>query len=126
MLLLAAVVPTEESICTVNGEPELCTLPTGGGVLLIVAAFVAAVAGMLAYYIVLTGRRGATIGQRALQIAVVDMYSGGTIGIGRATGRYFMSVVSGWVCYLGYLWMLWDEHKQTWHDKVVNSVVVRR
>jgi hypothetical protein len=29
------------------------------------------------------------------------------------------------VCLLGYLWALWDERKQTWHDKVVNSIVVR-
>jgi len=25
---------------------------------------------------------------------------------------------------IGYLWMLWDDEKQTWHDKVVGSVVV--
>ncbi|MFM8387932.1 MAG: RDD family protein, partial [Actinomycetota bacterium] len=24
---------------------------------------------------------------------------------------------------LGYLWMLWDSEKQTWHDKMVSSVV---
>jgi uncharacterized RDD family membrane protein YckC len=25
---------------------------------------------------------------------------------------------------LGYLWMLWDKERQTWHDKFANSVVV--
>jgi uncharacterized RDD family membrane protein YckC len=35
------------------------------------------------------------------------------------------SLVSGWVFYLGYLWMLWDSEKQTWHDKMVSSVVIR-
>ena len=29
------------------------------------------------------------------------------------------------IFYLGYLWMLWDDKKQTWHDKVVGSSVVR-
>jgi hypothetical protein len=29
------------------------------------------------------------------------------------------------VCYLGYLWMLWDDQKQTWHDKIVDSAVIR-
>ena len=29
------------------------------------------------------------------------------------------------LCYLGYLWMLWDKDKQTWHDKIVSTVVVR-
>jgi uncharacterized RDD family membrane protein YckC len=33
--------------------------------------------------------------------------------------------VSGYVCLLGYLWMLWDDKKQTWHDKMVGSNVVR-
>ena len=28
------------------------------------------------------------------------------------------------VFYLGYLWMLWDYEKQTWHDKVADDVVV--
>ena len=35
-------------------------------------------------------------------------------------GRY----ISGLICYLGYLWMLWDREKQCWHDKTANSVVV--
>jgi uncharacterized RDD family membrane protein YckC len=26
---------------------------------------------------------------------------------------------------LGYLWMLWDKEKQTWHDKIIGSIVVR-
>ena len=35
-----------------------------------------------------------------------------------------MRIVSGFVCLLGYLWMLWDRERQTWHDKVANTVVV--
>ena len=37
-----------------------------------------------------------------------------------------MSIISAWPCYLGYLWMLWDDRRQTWQDKVANSIVVRR
>jgi uncharacterized RDD family membrane protein YckC len=37
----------------------------------------------------------------------------------------FASFISANVFYLGYLWMLWDDKKQTWQDKVVTSVVVR-
>ena len=36
-----------------------------------------------------------------------------------------MSIVSGAVILIGYLWAFWDKNKQTWHDKVVTSVVVR-
>jgi uncharacterized RDD family membrane protein YckC len=35
-----------------------------------------------------------------------------------------MSIVSAVVFLLGYLWMIWDSEKQTWHDKVAGSVVV--
>jgi hypothetical protein len=61
-------------------------------------------------------------------IRVIDFNGGGSIGYVRAGTRYLMSYVSGYVSgfalLLGYLWMLWDGEKQTWHDKVSNSVVV--
>ena len=37
----------------------------------------------------------------------------------------FAGFVSGQVCYLGYLWMLWDDRNRTWHDMIVDSIVVR-
>jgi uncharacterized RDD family membrane protein YckC len=26
---------------------------------------------------------------------------------------------------MGYMWMLWDPERQTWHDKMAGSIVVR-
>jgi uncharacterized RDD family membrane protein YckC len=79
----------------------------------------------LAYFTYFEGSpSGQTIGKRALNIRVVDFSTGGTIGYSRAAVRYLMRLVSGFVCLLGYLWMLWDQERQTWHDKVANSVVV--
>ena len=37
----------------------------------------------------------------------------------------FAGFISGQICYLGYLWMLWDGKNQTWHDKVAGTFVVR-
>jgi uncharacterized RDD family membrane protein YckC len=70
------------------------------------------------------GRTGQTIGKRALGIRVVDFNTGGPIGYGRGTLRLIGRWISGAVCYLGYLWMLWDKEKQCWHDKMANDVVV--
>jgi uncharacterized RDD family membrane protein YckC len=67
---------------------------------------------------------GQTIGKRAVGIRVIDFQTGGALGFGRALVRYLMRIVSAFACLLGYLWMLWDPEKQTWHDKVANSVVV--
>ena len=70
------------------------------------------------------GPRGQTIGKMALSIRVIDFRTGGPIGYGRGFVRQLVKVVSGAVLLLGYLWMLWDKEKQTWHDKGAGSVVV--
>lgn len=70
--------------------------------------------------------RSQTPGQRALNIRVLDARTGQPIGTARAFGRYLAkSFISGLVWGLGYLWMLWDSNRQTWHDKIVGTVVVR-
>ena len=46
-------------------------------------------------------------------------------GCGRGVGRFFARILSTIVCYLGYLWMLWDPQKQTWHDKMARTKVVK-
>jgi uncharacterized RDD family membrane protein YckC len=33
--------------------------------------------------------------------------------------------LSGQILGLGYFWMLWDDNDQTWHDKIVKSIVVK-
>jgi uncharacterized RDD family membrane protein YckC len=77
------------------------------------------------YYTYFHGRTGQTPGDAALGIRVVDINTGAVIGYGRAFGRCLVSIVSAVVVGIGYLWMLWDAHKQTWHDKAVSSLPVR-
>jgi uncharacterized RDD family membrane protein YckC len=78
----------------------------------------------IAYYTYFHGNTGQTPGDAALSIRVVDKETGTPIGYGRAFVRWLVSIVSGIVLLIGYLWMLWDSEKQTWHDKAANSVVV--
>jgi len=86
---------------------------------------IVSIVGYFAYFIVLEGGpTGQTIGKRALGIRVVDQNAGGQIGYGRGAIRLVARYLSYLVCYLGYLWMLWDKEKQTWHDKLSTSVVV--
>ncbi len=70
------------------------------------------------------GVTGQSIGKRLMGTRVVDATTGGPIGYGRGAIRYVVGVVSGVACALGYLWMLWDGEKQTWHDKASSSYVV--
>jgi uncharacterized RDD family membrane protein YckC len=79
----------------------------------------------LAYFTYFEGSpSGQTLGKRVLSIRVIDFREGGPIGYPRALGRYIGRILSAIPCLLGYLWMLWDREKQTWHDKLVTSVVV--
>jgi uncharacterized RDD family membrane protein YckC len=78
----------------------------------------------IVYYTYFHGSTGQTPGDAALSIRIVDKDGGGSIGYGRAFVRWLVSIVSGIVLLLGYLWMLWDGEKQTWHDKAANAVVV--
>jgi uncharacterized RDD family membrane protein YckC len=79
----------------------------------------------LAYYGYFEGSpSGQTPGKRVLNIRVIDYQTGGQLGVGRALLRYVGRIVSFIPCLLGYFWMLWDKEKQTWHDKIANSVVV--
>jgi uncharacterized RDD family membrane protein YckC len=125
LFVLSAALPKHYRACTVNGETGLCHVPTAGSLAVLWLVGLAWFAATIAYVVIKVGRDGATVGQKAVGIRVVDESSGEVIGYGRAAGRYFMSIVSGWPCYLGYFWMLWDRQRQTWHDKVVRSVVVR-
>jgi uncharacterized RDD family membrane protein YckC len=103
----------------------LCETPTSGtwamfGILL-AAGFVASIV----YFGYMEGKRGQTLGKMAAGVKVVDINTGQPIGVGRAVGRWFARILSGIPCYLGYLWMLWDDQSQTWHDKLTSAVVIR-
>lgn len=68
---------------------------------------------------------GQTIGNKVCNIRIVDEANGQSIDYGRAAIRWLMSYVSALAILLGYLWMLWDPNKQTWHDKVARTLVVK-
>jgi uncharacterized RDD family membrane protein YckC len=78
---------------------------------------------VLAYWI---GSRGGSPLRVRLGVLVLDQNDGSFIGTRRAVYRGLMGYVSQLALLLGYLWMLWDPQRQTWHDKVAQSVVVKR
>jgi uncharacterized RDD family membrane protein YckC len=95
-----------------------------GGILKGAGSALAQAAG-LGYYIYLEGSpSGQTIGKKVMNIRVIRFADGLPLGYGAAAIRYLGRIVSVIACGLGYLWMLWDPEKQTWHDKFAGSVVV--
>ena len=69
--------------------------------------------------------KGQTPGMKAVNNKLLDAQTGQPIGSGRAFARLLAQILSAIPCYLGFLWMLWDPKKQTWHDKLSNSVVIK-
>lgn len=89
------------------------------GVLLYLVGFVAAL-----YFAFLTGKTGQSPGKRVMGIKVVNEATGQPIGGGMGIARAFIHIIDGIPCYLGYLWPLWDDKKQTFTDKVLSTVVL--
>jgi uncharacterized RDD family membrane protein YckC len=70
------------------------------------------------------GGTGQTPGDAVMSIRVVDAGGGDRVGWGRALWRWLVSYASGFALLIGYLWMIWDGEKQTWHDKAARTYVV--
>ena len=71
-----------------------------------------------------SGKGQATLGKKAINIEVTDL-EGNRISFGQATGRHFGKIISVLILFIGYFMMLWDERKQTLHDKMANTLVVQ-
>jgi uncharacterized RDD family membrane protein YckC len=135
LVVVLAAGPTRITTCSLDSDGNItigeeingiCEVPTGGTIAAAVLLGLVALGAAVLYYTTMIGKTGQTIGKKATSVRVVDATSGAPIGNGRALGRFlFAGFISGNVCALGYLWALWDPRKQTWHDKVVSSVVVK-
>lgn len=69
--------------------------------------------------------RQATPGKMVISAKLVDVKTGGKPSIGQYVGRYFAYILSALPLGLGYFWAAWDPKKQTWHDKLAGTYVVR-
>jgi uncharacterized RDD family membrane protein YckC len=80
-----------------------------------------------AYFTYFHGRTGQSPGNAVMGLRIVDVRDnpGQPIGYGRAFLRWLVSLASYIVIFIGYLWMLWDPQKQTWHDKAAGSVSIK-
>jgi uncharacterized RDD family membrane protein YckC len=66
-----------------------------------------------------------TPGLRLMDCRLVDTRSGDGIGLGRSMKRTLGIIVAVLPGLLGLLWILWNRHRQGWHDLLAGSVVIR-
>ncbi|MND52529.1 RDD family protein [compost metagenome] len=67
-----------------------------------------------------------TLGKQAMNIKVTDL-QGNKISFSRATGRYFSTLITGMIpFFIGYLLALFTDKKQTLHDMIASTIVLKK
>jgi uncharacterized RDD family membrane protein YckC len=121
-MVLVPMMATESVGWTDTDLPAETITALLGAVLTV--AFLALLGSWLYYALMQSSSRQATLGQLALGIRVTDL-EGRRISFARASGRYFATVLTGLTFGIGYLIMLFTARKQTLHDLVAGTLVVR-
>jgi uncharacterized RDD family membrane protein YckC len=69
------------------------------------------------------GRTGQSLGKRVTRIRLIGEPTDAPIGPMNAFVRDLVHILDG-MAYVGYLWPLWDDKKQTFADKIMRTIVV--
>lgn len=77
-----------------------------------------------AYAVIMLGKWQATLGMMAVKIRIITT-EGEDISYLRAIGRYFAAFISAMILGIGYLMVLWDKQRQTLHDKICSTYVIK-
>ncbi len=80
----------------------------------------------VAYWILLHAHGRQTVGKLLIGAVVVHADDLRAIGIGRSAGRLVAELASALPLNLGYLWVAWDARKQGFHDKIAQTLVVKK
>jgi uncharacterized RDD family membrane protein YckC len=119
---------TGESHCTTSsygGYSAYCTSsPSIIGVLVSLLASLAALVYVVWNYGYKQGTTGSSIGKGIMKFKVVSEKTWQPIGFGMSVVRQIAHFVDGIICYIGYLFPLWDAKRQTLADKIMTTVCV--
>ncbi|MEC6797921.1 RDD family protein [Photobacterium sp. S4TG1] len=69
--------------------------------------------------------KSATPGKMVIKAQIVDANTGNKPSVKQSVIRYLGYFVSTIPFGLGLMWVGWDKKKQSWHDKLANTVVVK-
>lgn len=94
------------------------------GIIILGLTYIAALAYWIWNWGYRQGTTGSSIGKSVLKFKVVSEKTWQPIGFGLSIVRQIAHFVDGIVCYIGYLWPLWDDKRQTFADKIMSTVCV--
>lgn len=124
---LGVLLGTRETVCLTDSSEynlgEFCA--TGAST---TGQLSAAVAGLLTVVYVIwnlgykQGTTGSSIGKGVMKFKVVSEKNYGPIGFVMSLVRQVAHFVDAMICYVGYLFPLWDAKRQTLADKMVSTI----
>ncbi|MFW3114965.1 hypothetical protein MHAE_14500 [Mycobacterium haemophilum DSM 44634] len=105
-----------------NVNQYCATQPTGIGMLAFWFAWLVAMAYLVWNYGYRQGTTGSSIGKTVMKFKVVSETTGQPIGFGMSVVRQLAHFVDAIICYIGFLFPLWDAKRQTLADKIMTTV----
>jgi uncharacterized RDD family membrane protein YckC len=124
------LIGTRETACVPDTSEyelgEFCTTPasTLGQVSWFIFGLVLPLAYLIWNYGYRQGTTGSSIGKSILKFQVVSEKTWQPIGFGLSIVRQIAHVVDTILCYIGFLFPLWDAKRQTLADKIMTTVCV--
>jgi uncharacterized RDD family membrane protein YckC len=98
--------------------------PSAAGLLLIFVTGLVSFGLWIYNYVIMQGNTGQTWGKRILSIRLVRMSDGQPVGPGMSFVRYIAHLADSFSLGIGYLFPLWDAHRQTFADKICSTLVL--
>jgi uncharacterized RDD family membrane protein YckC len=123
----AILMGTQETVCITDSSEynlgQFCA--TGAstiGQLSIALAGILALAYVVWNYGYRQGTTGSSIGKSIMKFKVVSEKTGQPIGFGMSIVRQLAHIIDGAICYIGFLFPLWDAKRQTIADKIMATI----
>jgi uncharacterized RDD family membrane protein YckC len=79
----------------------------------------------ITYYVFFNGRYGATPGKMVIGAKIVNT-DGSPISYTKAFARFFAEMLSGFILGIGYIMAAFDSQKRALHDRICNTLVIKR
>jgi uncharacterized RDD family membrane protein YckC len=116
---------TADNQCTsdTNGNGVYCTSSfTAFGVIIYALAYLVVLAYAIWNWGYRQGTTGQTIGKSMMKFKVVSEKTGQPIGFGLSIVRQLAHIIDAAICYIGFLFPLWDAKRQTLADKIMSTI----
>ncbi len=116
---LQALTPTPGAEPTPPTPEQIASFASALGLVMVLSIGV-----NLLYNALMVSKYGATLGKMALGLKVINE-DRTKVGFGKAVGRFFAEIVSGMVCYIGYIMAAFDSEKRSLHDQICSTRVIK-